>query len=167
MSEKSSLELDRLNYGGLGEKPKAQKGRSLGFWEEQEWGNKYGGKGIKRAGHINSCCSVYLSDQCSLSCLLFKILSMSFLVESPLFSVDEGLGGHECWDWSQTMGSTGPDVHGVRDWKECGSMSNRVNSSNGPAKKTSSACYKLNLETSSGSCLTSLGQLDLAGHVLF
>lgn len=55
MSEKSSLESDRLNYGCLGEKPKAQKGRSLGFCEEQEWENKYEGKRIKRAGHVNSC----------------------------------------------------------------------------------------------------------------
>lgn len=40
------------------------------------------------------------------------------------------------------MGSTGPDVHGARDWKECRSASKCVNSSNRPANNT--AGYKQN-----------------------
>lgn len=67
---------------------------------------------------------------------------MSFLGEGPLFSVYEGVWGCEHCNWTQTMGSTGPDVHAARDWKDCGSVRKRVISSNGPAKNTSSACYK-------------------------
>lgn len=49
---------------------------------------------------------------------------------------------------------------------ETGKNADHVNSNNGPAKKTFSACCKLNLGTNSVSSLTSLGLLDVAGQVL-
>lgn len=64
------------------------------------------------------------------------------------------------------MGSTGPDVHGARDWKGRGPASKCVSSSNGPAKNTSSAGHKQNLGANSGSSLGSLGLPDLADSPL-
>lgn len=43
-------------------------------------------------------------DQCSLSCLLIKLLSNSFLGEGFLFCVHEGVQGCEGSNWSQTVG---------------------------------------------------------------
>ena len=42
--------------------------------------------------------------QCSLPCLLIKLLSNGFLEEGSLFCVHEGIRRRECSNWSQAMG---------------------------------------------------------------